>query len=227
MPEAPVSKRTPRRRHQCDSWSTKFGQNSFSAALQRALLVVVPVTLLGCFHHRHLWRYFQALPNFRPPLCGGRLGPHLFPLREVPYAFLCYRHVLFWLGSQFATPGSQCGPQTPLRGPSWITIWASGAPQRPQRPLRGPSWVTKWALEAPLRPQSLCWVTIWALDAWVSFWAWEGGGTAVAHIFFLHNNVAAIASSKISFRKKWQSNGLFTPLHNTFSATKTATFQPN
>ena len=164
---------------------------------------------------------FPGPKKFRPPLCGGRLGPHLFSLREVPYAFLRYRHVLFWLGSQFATPGSQCGP--------------SDAPQRPQRPqrplflchnlgLRGPSE----AAETPQRPlRGPCWVTIWASEAWVSFWAWEGGGTAVAQIVFLHHTGAAIASSKIFFRKKWRSKGLFTPLQNTFSATKTVTFQPN
>ena len=70
----------------------------------------------------------------------------------MPCAFLRYRHFRVWLGSQFATPGSQYGHQRPLRGPSWVTIWASETPQRPQRPLRGPSWVITWASEAPQRP---------------------------------------------------------------------------
>ena len=87
---------------------------------------------LGSIYYRHMWRYLQA-----PKLLDARPGG------EVPCAFLRYRHFQFWLGSQFATLGSQLGPQRPLRGPR-------GPSEAPQRPLLGPNW----ASEAPLGSQS-------------------------------------------------------------------------
>jgi len=107
----------------------------------------VAVFRLGSIHHRHMWRYLQAplfIHRHKVAVVWARI---IFstPGGEVPCAFLRYRHFRIWLGSQFATLGSQFGPQSPIRGPE--------APEAPQKPLRGHSWVPSWTSQAPQRPR--------------------------------------------------------------------------
>ena len=103
---------------------------------------------------------------YPPPQSGGRLGPHYF--LDPSLGVNCRAHfcatatsslglglILSFLGLYLGlrglseAPEAPEAPQRPLRGPAWVSIWASEAlqtPQRPQRPLRGPS-------EAPLGSQ--------------------------------------------------------------------------
>ena len=120
---------------------------------------------------------FPGPKKFRSPLCGGQLGPHSFSRLESSAFEFCANAISHWLGSQFATFGSQFGHQRPLRGPRGPT-GPSEAPLGSQlghhRPLSGPRGPSEAPLGSQCGPQRL----------WVSFWAWEGGGTAVAQFFF-------------------------------------------
>ena len=155
---------------------------------------------------------FPGPKNFRPPLCGGRLPAIIFTTSNaVRISALPPRPILARV----------------LICHSWVSMRASDAPQRPQRPqrpLRGPSWITIWASGAPQRPLLDHNLGLRGLGLILGLGGWR---TAVALFFSGRHDVAAKTSSKIFFRKKWQSKGLITPLHNTFSATKTVTFQPS
>ena len=137
------------------------------------------MSLLGYFHHRHLWRYFQAPKVFDRHFVADDWARNYF------HDVKCRTHFCATatsnLGSGLNLPllGINAGlrrpseapeapeaPQRPLLGHNVGLKGPSEAPEAPQRPLRGPSWVTNWASEA-----------------WVSFWAWEGGGLRWPYFF--------------------------------------------
>ena len=164
---------------------------------------MMSVSRLGFYHHRHLWRYFQA-PKF--------LDRHFVAVK-------CRAHFCATATSKFGSGLSLplLGLNMGLRGPSE----AQEAPEAPQRPVLGHNLSLRGPSEAPKAPQRPLLDHILDLkgpseapkplrgpseaplgsqfgpqEAWVSFWAWEGGGTAVAQIFVLRHNVAAVASLK-------------------------------
>ena len=92
-----------------------------------------PVSRLGSIYYRQMWRYLQA-PKILDRHFVAVDGPaFIFSMPGLAvkcHAHFCATATSNWLGSQFATLGSQSGPQGLLRGPRGPK-GPSGAPQRP------------------------------------------------------------------------------------------------
>ena len=204
------------------------------------------VSRLGYFHHRHLWRKFQA-----PKILDRHFVAVDWPRIYLPSA-KCRTH--FWatamsnFGSGLKLPllGLNAGlrrpseapeapeaPQRPLLGLNAGLRRASEAPEAPEAPqrpllghklgLRGPSE----APEAPQRPlRGPSWVTIWASEAWVSFWAWEGGGLRRPIFFSAATMWRPLPAQKFSSAKSDGRQGCLTPSITPFPPRKRSLFSP-